>query len=41
MRALYYTICLVCNNPAVIVEEQRYSGIRGLCLECKGNWPES
>ena len=41
MRVVCYIVCLVCNSPAVIVEEARYSGTRGLCLECKGNWPES
>jgi hypothetical protein len=41
MQVVGHTICLVCNYPAVIVEEVRYSGTRGLCPKCESNWPES
>ncbi len=41
MRIMCYTICLACHKPAIIVDEVRYSGMRGMCLECNGNWPES
>jgi hypothetical protein len=34
--------CIVCNKQiAVIIEEPRYNGYRGICLKCDGNWPES
>ena len=41
MKIVCFTVCVVCDNPAPIVHEPRYSGYRGICLECKGNWPES
>ncbi|MDH3488921.1 MAG: hypothetical protein OEL56_00575 [Nitrosopumilus sp.] len=34
-------VCLACNSQATIVEVKRYNGLRGVCLNCGGNWPES
>ena len=34
--------CLECGSKnAFVVSDSRYCGFRGLCPNCKGNWPES
>jgi hypothetical protein len=41
MSAFVDIVCFVCNEKAIIVEESRYNGLRGMCKTCGGNWPES
>lgn len=35
------TLCGCCYNKAHIITDNRYNGLRGLCLTCGNNWPES
>ena len=41
MKVVANIICIVCNSAATVVEETRYNGLRGICCNCGGNWPES
>ena len=42
MRIMNITVCTSCESKlALIIEEPRYNGYRGICLLCGGNWPES
>ena len=41
MRLVGYVTCTGCNSKASIMEDSRYNGLRGICFECGGNWPES
>ncbi|MDH3278206.1 MAG: hypothetical protein OEL77_08020 [Nitrosopumilus sp.] len=41
MRTLGYVKCTSCHSTASIIEDLRYNGLRGICFECGGNWPES
>ena len=35
-------ICESCEKQsAVLFWDIRYNGYRGMCMVCKGNWPES
>ena len=41
MQVISKVTCDVCNSPAMIIEELKYNGLRGICSNCGGNWPES
>lgn len=42
MKDDFLKICFLCNKKfAILIEEPRYNGFRGICLNCGGNWPES
>jgi len=42
MNIFDYVKCLVCGSEgAILFEDARYNGLRGLCNRCGGNWPES
>jgi len=42
MKIVTKATCLLCGNPnAIIIEEPRYNGFRGVCDKCEGNWAES
>jgi len=42
MMAVDFTTCIVCGAKlALVIEEPRYNGYRGICLRCEGNWAES
>jgi len=41
MQNEYHVTCTTCNIKASVIEEPRYNGLRGICANCGGNWPES
>lgn len=42
MKIITHTVCTVCETEiALVIDEPRYNGYRGICFSCKGNWPES
>jgi len=42
MKIFDYVKCLICGNErAILFEEPRYNGLRGICEKCDGNWAES
>ncbi|MDH3611269.1 MAG: hypothetical protein OEM79_05850 [Nitrosopumilus sp.] len=41
MSAIEFITCMVCHSKAPIIEDPRYDGMRGICLTCDNNWPES
>ena len=41
MQIVCHVICTTCDLQAVVIEEPRYNGLRGICSKCGGNWPES